>query len=266
MPSKENEAFESIWQDWLGKADLGPTLQAHEGGRAQFVHFVGRQIHEIESLSSPDSNPKVMEVGCGTAIDSLCLASRFGATFYASDLSHRALLVARQLATHFPKPVFLVGADLKTMCFPDESFDLVFSQGVLEHFPEPDPIVAEQARVTKVGGFVIIDVPQRFNLYTLYKRFQIYRNAWPYGWETQYSAHNLRKLGRRHGLTPTATGSWGDTFGFVLSNKLKALGIVDRLGVAYFRTMSRFFPSLGPYYRQNVSVCFRRVDLATGGE
>jgi ubiquinone/menaquinone biosynthesis C-methylase UbiE len=266
MPSKENCAFEAIWDEWLNKADLGASLQDHRHGRARFVDFVERQIRKFEGRSAPGSRPKVMEVGCGTAIDSLFLASRFGATFYASDLSHRGLLVARRMATHFPKPVYLVAADLNAMCFPDESFDLVFSQGVLEHFPEPDRVIAEQARVTKRGGLVIIDVPQTFNLYTLYKKYKMYKASWPYGWETHYSARKLKRIGHRHGLEPVASGSWGDTFGFVLQNKLKPLKVLDAAGAAYFRMMNRVFPDWGAYYRQNVSVCFLRVEPATGGK
>ncbi len=42
---------------------------------------------------------------------------------------------------------------------PDGAFDVVFSNSVLEHIPEIEPVLAEVARVTRPGGRFIFTVP-----------------------------------------------------------------------------------------------------------
>jgi len=42
---------------------------------------------------------------------------------------------------------------------PDASFDFVFSNSVLEHIPEPEPVLAEAARVLRPGGAFLATVP-----------------------------------------------------------------------------------------------------------
>lgn len=42
---------------------------------------------------------------------------------------------------------------------PDASFDAVFSNSVLEHIPDINPVIAESSRVLRVGGTFVITVP-----------------------------------------------------------------------------------------------------------
>ena len=48
--------------------------------------------------------------------------------------------------------------------FRDESFDVVYSEGVIEHFPidRAAQMIREHARVCRTGGLVIISVPNKF--------------------------------------------------------------------------------------------------------
>lgn len=75
-----------------------------------------------------------------------------------------------------------------------KSFDLVFSVGVIEHFKDPIPIIKEQTRVLKKGGFLIIDVPQKYNLYTIVKHMRMKLRIFPFGWETEYSVSDLKEI------------------------------------------------------------------------
>lgn len=49
--------------------------------------------------------------------------------------------------------------DLAAQTFPDESFDLVVTQDVFEHLPDPGCSIAEIARTLRPGGFHIASVP-----------------------------------------------------------------------------------------------------------
>jgi len=48
---------------------------------------------------------------------------------------------------------------LETLTFPDRSFDLMITQDVMEHIPDPDRAFQEIARVLKPGGAHIFTVP-----------------------------------------------------------------------------------------------------------
>ena len=54
--------------------------------------------------------------------------------------------------------------DLTRLTFADEGFDLVISQDVLEHVPDPARAFAEAARVLRPGGSHIFTIPQNLGL------------------------------------------------------------------------------------------------------
>lgn len=49
--------------------------------------------------------------------------------------------------------------DVQNLTFPDESFDMVITQDVFEHVPEPERGFREIRRVLKTGGYHILTVP-----------------------------------------------------------------------------------------------------------
>jgi len=86
------------------------------------------------------------------------------------------------------------------MPFRDGAIDISFHQGLLEHFRDPLPLLAENARITRSGGRVLVDVPQTFHLYTVMKKLLILVNRWFAGWETQFTVPQLERLVRESGL------------------------------------------------------------------
>jgi SAM-dependent methyltransferase len=106
-------------------------------------------------------------------------------------------------------PLHLVRADALRMPFRDGAFDVIFHQGLLEHFRDPVPLLAENARATAPGGLVVVDVPQTFHLYTAMKSALILIGQWFAGWETQYSPAQLERLLAGRGLRVRRTyGDW----------------------------------------------------------
>lgn len=59
----------------------------------------------------------------------------------------------------FPGPRAQLLFDGHDIPFPDETFDAVVAQGVLEHVLDPYRCAAEIARVTRTGGFVYAETP-----------------------------------------------------------------------------------------------------------
>jgi SAM-dependent methyltransferase len=97
--------------------------------------------------------PRILDCGCGTGAN-VELLSRFGAS-YGFDLSEVGLLIGRALGRER-----LIRASVTAAPFPRDGFDLVTSFDVLYSLPEADEqaAVAEMYRLTRPGGFVLINV------------------------------------------------------------------------------------------------------------
>lgn len=153
---------------------------------------------------------RVLEIGAGTGRDSFPLA-RVGADVTQLDYSEESLKILRRLAEEQGYKTTIIGGDAFAMPFADESFDIVFHQGLLEHFrsAQAEKLLRENIRVLKPGGLLLVDVPQRYHIYTLVKHFLIAINKWFAGWERSFSVGELRKVMRQLGLTPVyAYGEW----------------------------------------------------------
>ncbi len=112
----------------------------------------------------PKFTKRTLEVGAGSARLSRFLALR-GYLTHCLDYSIEALTYAR---THYEREgaqgVYVLGR-AEHLPFDNNSFDVVFSTGLLEHYENPMPIMFEMVRVLKNGGLFYSDiVPKRFSL------------------------------------------------------------------------------------------------------
>lgn len=160
----------------------------------------------IAALGDP-TGKKILEAGCGTAVDSIELR-RLGARVVAYDYSRPVLAIAANKAAELDAFLDLNQGDILALPYADQTFDAVFSAGVLEHFREPAAVLSEQRRVLKPAGVLLVDVPQTFNLYTLYKLHQIRAGTWFAGWETQF------RIGELETLLQTSGFEVGGTYGY----------------------------------------------------
>lgn len=140
-----------------------------------------------------------LEVGAATARDSAALCA-LGAIAVALDYSSAALQLASRAIEG--SGVVLVCGDAFHLPFREGTFDLVFSQGVLEHFRDPAPLLLESVRVLRPGASMLVDVPQTFHIYTLVKKTMIALGSWFAGWETQFTTRSLSRLLSDAGTEP----------------------------------------------------------------
>ncbi|TMQ47563.1 MAG: class I SAM-dependent methyltransferase [Candidatus Eisenbacteria bacterium] len=167
----------------------------------------GRVVEEILA-ATPVSGKRVLEVGAGSGRDSVALAEA-GAVAVLLDYSMVSLEVARRVADAAGQRVHLVRADALRMPFRDGAFHVVFHQGLLEHFRDPLPLLRENVRALGPEGILLVDVPQRFHLYTVLKHFLIAVGKWFAGWETEFTIGELEGLMRKAGVTVTRRyGNW----------------------------------------------------------
>ena len=79
-----------------------------------------------------------------------------GGTWTWTDFEEKAISEMEEL---LKEKVYLLDKDQVTLPFPDETFDLVVSIDVHEHFTDPLPITKELSRVVKNGGKVVVSTP-----------------------------------------------------------------------------------------------------------
>lgn len=87
---------------------------------------------------------KVLEVGCGLATDGINFA-RCGAEYSATDLSVESLnLAKKRFEVYNEKGKFYLGNSEELSSFlPSETYDLIYSFGVIHHSPHPEKIISE---------------------------------------------------------------------------------------------------------------------------
>jgi ubiquinone/menaquinone biosynthesis C-methylase UbiE len=188
---------------------------------------------------------RVLEVGAGTGRDSFRLIEH-GAEVVQLDYSVNSLQILKNLSEELHVETTIVGGDTFQLPFRDATFDVVFHQGLLEHFrrPQAEALLKENIRVLKPGGYLLVDVPQRYHLYTVIKHIMIAVNKWFAGWERSFSAPELTTLLRSLGLTTVHSyGEWmyPSLFYRALRETIKAVGFAMPLNPqpVQFLTKSR---------------------------
>lgn len=182
---------------------------------SQEMHMLHDRMLAVLTDELDVAGLSALEVGAGRGADSAYL-SRLGAKVTVLDFSSEACEQMRGTAARLGAVLDVVQGDATAMPFPDASFDIIFHQGFLEHFEDPGVVLAEQCRVLKPGGYLLVDVPQKYTLYTIRKKIAIARKTWFGGWETQFSIRRLEKLVNASGFSVVKSYGWGFAGSFAL--------------------------------------------------
>lgn len=189
---------------------------------------------------------KILEVGAGTGRDSIAL-SAFGADVNILDYSRESLRLAR--ASMHGEAVTLLLADALHCPTESEHYDVVFHQGLLEHFKSPYALLRENYRVLKKGGLLVVDVPQTFHVYTLIKHVLMVMNLWFAGWERQFTIGSLSRLLKISGFQSVYFyGDWSrpGILYKIVREIGKKVGVVLPMYPRFFGAITRAF-----YHLQN---------------
>lgn len=98
---------------------------------------------------------EVLEIGCGLGTDAINFA-REGAHYTGVDLTEVSIDMVRQRFEIEGLTANLRVADAERLPFEDDSFDLVYSHGVLHHTPDTQRAIDEVHRVLKPDGTAMI--------------------------------------------------------------------------------------------------------------
>jgi ubiquinone/menaquinone biosynthesis C-methylase UbiE len=111
--------------------------------------------HLFDWMTDQKPDTKLLEIGCGMATDLLQLARR-GFKVTGIDLTEEGINLAQQRFDLYQQPGELKVDDAENLSFSDDSFDIVYSFGVLHHTPDTQKSIDEVCRVLKPGGLAVI--------------------------------------------------------------------------------------------------------------
>lgn len=132
-------------------------------------NFFGKMLHReqkkvikyILDFIKLSKNSRILDIGCGSG-RTLKWFREFGLkNSIGIDSSKNSLELCEKRGFRINKDIFFMDGG-KTN-FRSESFDLIFADGLLEHFKDFSPLVKEMCRISK--KYVLITQPNHFSLH-----------------------------------------------------------------------------------------------------
>jgi arsenite methyltransferase len=133
--------------------DLGYPPELANVPEASVESFAG--VANPWSLGRLEPGEQVLDLGCGAGTDTFVAAQMVGPEGRVTgiDMTPEMLAKARASAAQMGlADVELVEGEAESLPFPDESFDVVVSNGVIDLIPDKDAVFSELARVLRPGG------------------------------------------------------------------------------------------------------------------
>jgi SAM-dependent methyltransferase len=153
MRGKQRDFWDAYWSSDAPTVTARTMTQILDTIKLEYLHSI-----------LPGSG-RTIEVGSGSGRISCSLAME-GYQTVCVDYSLLALEAARKNYACMHLSPMAVAGDAFRLPFRDEIFDVVLSTGLLEHFKDPNLIVAEMVRVLRPGGVFYSDiVPRKFSLF-----------------------------------------------------------------------------------------------------
>jgi len=185
MPRSAEQAGEwqklnrSWWQRHPMRYDVGEALQ-HEEFTREFYEEIDRRFYRSLSRIMPwrqlpfeelidfsRLNTKdVLEIGVGTGIHAELLAPR-SASYRGIDITDYAVTCSDRRLRRLGYPGTMYRMDAERLAFGDQSFDFVWSWGVIHHSADTSRALREIHRVLRGSGEAVVMVYHRspWNLY-----------------------------------------------------------------------------------------------------
>lgn len=121
--------------------------------------FIWNEAMRGQALGMLDisEEDRVLDVGCGTGFATEGLLEHTRNVHGLDQSPHQMEKAWAKLGKHDPVSFYL--GDAERLPFEDDSFDVVWSSGSIEYWPNPVSALCEIRRITKPGGQVLIVGP-----------------------------------------------------------------------------------------------------------
>lgn len=205
MSSNINQHKEAVRDFWDRNVCHVSFIKAPEiGSRAFFeeaealrYRYHYHLLPLFDQLAQEYPGGQLLEVGCSMGTDLLQLTRRsFQVT--GIDLTEAGIELAQQRFALYGHVADLRVGDAENLAFQDDTFDAVYSFGVLHHTPDTGRAVREIRRVLREGGTAVVMLYHRHSLnYVAHQLLGIPTDGSrsdPVPIARTYSRHEARKL------------------------------------------------------------------------
>lgn len=136
--------------------DLDHEAQAYAD--ADFRDVNARFVERLLELVPPHQPMRALDVGCGPGDIPIDVAGRCpGWSITAVDAADAMLRIARQRAARARvQNLRFVRDDAKTLASLDDGFDVIFSNSLLHHLPDPSGFWRQLKRLSRPGTVVFL--------------------------------------------------------------------------------------------------------------
>ena len=193
-------------QDWEDLAKVDPLWAVLQDPRkfgkwnlAEFFATGEREISEVmvkaDKLGYPRARDRVLDFGCGVGRVTRALSLYFQ-DCHGIDISKEMIANARKLNSDFPTCRFAVTQTSDLGMFPDNYFDMTYSNLVLQHLPDQNAItnyISEFIRTTNENGLTVFQLP-----HSISRSYRLGVRRWPFrllrslGFGTRLLVQHLR--------------------------------------------------------------------------
>jgi 2-polyprenyl-3-methyl-5-hydroxy-6-metoxy-1,4-benzoquinol methylase len=159
-PRSDDRAGTEFWDSWWEKSELPPPIDPFRRGLKNYPFRRLHQYFQKAFCGHPTQGKKLIEIGCAQSVMLPYFGKYFGFEIHGIDRSEigcqraRTILEREQVqgkihcGDFFLPPQHLLG-----------QFDVVFSQGVLEHFEKTAEAVKSVARLLNPEGRMMTNIP-----------------------------------------------------------------------------------------------------------
>lgn len=228
------EKWDEGYQDSLGMGSFAKDFLSYK------ERFFDDVYKNVASERTIDKHIVYLEIGCGPFFFGNLIADRVS-MIIGVDFSLTALKVAKTfLDERGVTNYLLIQSDILNIPIKDESVDLIYGGGVIEHFQDTQQCVNELFRVLKDGGVSLNTVPY-LNVASL-----TYRQLWGnipnvpvlkqiaefvhirllkkkhmiFGYEMSFLGSTLKAIHRRAGFSRCSIGQFDIDLSFEFAPKL----------------------------------------------
>ena len=190
---------DSVREYWE-RRPCGTDEDPYSEGTAEYFDWLARVRYEREPFIAKYARFEewkgrdVLEVGVGAGTHAERFA-RAGARFTGIDLTEHGVALARRRFDIGGLEGRLERADAERLPFPDDSFDFVYSWGVIHHSADTAAAARELTRVCRHGGEIACMVYSRTSLYALQGKLV-------YGWLRGRPARPIDEIAAEHFESP----------------------------------------------------------------
>ncbi len=158
-PRPAPSAIGPFYAHYYSEAELAQARRAYGGlpsSRAFGIDKMRAQqvIARLKRLGATLDGRRLLDVGCGLGGFARAMRALAGMVVRGADFDPKCVAIGAEL-----HGIEVDAGELAGLAYPEGTYDVVSSWHCLEHTYDPAAELAEMARITRPGGWLVLEVP-----------------------------------------------------------------------------------------------------------